>query len=160
MDYSSRITESVTELTQLEGRQKLARDRDRVRFLRLLKEKTASSQRKAGEAINLAQRQSQRLWQSYTQQGIAGLIGQTYCPAFGKLSACQISQLQAWLRLDEAQTLEHIQVYIQQRWGIRYSVSGISKLCKRLKIKSKTGRPVNRRQNPADLDAFKKTLLS
>jgi len=104
MDYSSRITESVAELTQLEGHQKLARHRDRLRFLRLLKEKTASSQRQAGETINLAQRQSQRLWQRYTQQGIAGLMGQTYSPAFGKLSAAQISQLQAWLRLDEAAT--------------------------------------------------------
>lgn len=95
MNYSTRITESIAELTKLEARQKLARDRDRVRFLRLLKEKTASSQRQAGDAINLAQRQSQRLWQSYIQKGIDGLIGQNYRPAFGKLSACQISQLQA-----------------------------------------------------------------
>lgn len=160
MDYSIRITESVADLRQLEDRQKLARDRDRVRFLRLLKEKTVSSQRQAGEAINLAQRQSQRLWQHYTQQGIKGLIGQAYTPAFGKLSACQISQLQAWLRLDKAQTLDHIQTYIRQRWAVKYSISGISKLCKRLKIKPKTGRPVNRRQNPADLQTFKKTSVS
>ena len=61
MDYNIRITESVADLRQLEARQKLARHRDRVRFLRLLKEKTVFSQRQAGEAINPAQRQSQRL---------------------------------------------------------------------------------------------------
>lgn len=160
MDYSTRITESVAELKQIEARQKLARDRDRVRFLRLLKEKTVSSQQQAGEAINRAQRQSQRLWQAYTQNGINGLIGQAYRPGFGKLSATQISQLQAWLRLDQAQILTHIQTYIQQRWAITYSISGISKLCNRLKIKTKTGRPVNRRQNPADRESFKKTFAT
>lgn len=165
MDYSSRITESATELKQLEVSQKLARNRDRVRFLRLLKDQTITSQRQAGAAINLGQRQSQRLWQIYTQQGIGGLLEKSYFPGFGKLSASQISQLQTWLRLDEAarrtvQTLTHIQTYIQRRWAIRYSLSGISKLCNRLKIKTKTGRPVNRRQNPADREAFKKTLVT
>ena len=159
MDYSNRITESVAELKQLEVCQKLARHRDRVRFLRLLKEKTVSSQRQAGEAINLAQRQSQRLWQTYTQHGIRGLIGPVHRPGFGKLSATQISQLQVWLRLDQAQTLTHIQTYIQHRWTITYSISGISKLCNRLQIKTNTGRPVNRRQNPADREAFKKTSV-
>ncbi|GAB3225250.1 helix-turn-helix domain-containing protein [Spirosoma arcticum] len=160
MDYSRHITESVSELKQLETRQKLARDRDRVRFLRLLKEKTASSQGQAGETINLAQRQSQRLWQTYTQFGICGLIGQPHQPGFGKLSATQISQLQAWLRLDQAQTLTHIQTYVQQRWAITYSISGLSRLCNRLKIKTKTGRPVNRRQKPWDAEVFKKTSLN
>lgn len=160
MDYSSRITESVAELSHLEARQKLARDRDRIRFLRLLKEKKGCSQRQAGEIIHIAQRQSQRLWQTYTRKGIAGLIGQTHRPAFGKLTAYQVGQLQTWLRLDQAQTLTHIQTYIQQRWAIKYTISGLSKLCKRLKVKLKTGRPVNRRQNPAAREAFKKTSAS
>lgn len=160
MDYSNRISESVDELRQLEAQQKLARQRDRVRFLRLLKEKTASSQRQAAAAINLAHRQGQRLWHTYAQHGMAALIGPAHKPAFGKLSATQISQLQAWLRLDQAQTLTHIQTYMQQRWAIAYSISGISKLCSRLKIKNKTGRPVNRRQHPADADTFKKTSAS
>lgn len=158
MDYSNRITQSVDELRQLESQQRLARQRDRIRFLRLLKEGTAPSQQQAGQAIGLALRQSQRVWQTYLQRGIDGLIQLNYQPAFGKLSAQQLGQLQAWLRLDQAQTLEHIQTYLRQRWAINYTISGISKLCQRLKIKAKTGRPVNRRQNPADLDAFKKTL--
>lgn len=160
MDYSTRITQSVDELRQLETQQKLARQRDRIRFLRLLKEGTARSQSQAGQAIGLALRQSQRIWKSYLQTGINGLIEPNYQPAFGKLSAAQLAQLQAWLRLDQAQTLEHIQAYLRQRWVINYSISGISKLCKRLKIKTKTGRPVNRRQDPAAPEAFKKTLLT
>jgi len=159
MDYSTRITQSVDELCQLEAQQKLARQRDRIRFLRLLKEGKARSQHQAGQTIGLALRQSQRIWKTYLLTRIDGLIQAAYQPAFGKLSAYQLGQLQAWLRLDQAQTLEHIQTYLHQRWTINYTISGISKLCKRLKIKTKTGRPVNRRQDPAAREAFKKTLL-
>lgn len=158
MDYSSRITQSLDELRQLEAQQKLARQRDRIRFLRLLKEGTISTQQQAGRTIGLALRQSQRIWKTYLLTGIEGLIQIPHQPGFGKLSAHQLGQLQAWLRLDQAQTLEHIQAYVFQRWTISYSISGISKLCKRLKIKLKTGRPVNRRQDPAAREAFKKTL--
>ena len=160
MDYKSRITQSLDELRQLEAQHKLARQRDRIRFLRLLKEGTATTQQQAGQSIGLALRQSQRIWKNYRLTGIQGLLQVAYQPAFGKLSAHQLGQLQTWLRLDQAQTLEHIQTYLFQRWTIRYSISGISKLCKRLKIKLKTGRPVNRRQDPAAREAFKKTLLT
>lgn len=156
--YSTRITQSLDELRQLESQQKLARQRDRVRYLRLLKDGTASNQQQAGQAIGLALRQSQRIWKTYLMTGIEGLIQIPYQPAFGKLSAYQLGQLQAWLRLDQAQTLEHIQSYLRQRWTINYSISGVSKLCKRMKVKLKTGRPVNRRQDPAAREAFKKTL--
>jgi len=157
MNYSSRITQSVDELQQIEAQQKLTRQRDRIRFLRLLKVGKARSQKQAGQAIGLALRQSQRIWTSYLQAGIDGLLQPSYQPAFGKLSAHQLAQLQAWLRLDQAQTLQHIQSYLRQRWAIDYTIGGISKLCKRLKIKTKTGRPVNRRQDPAAPEAFKKT---
>lgn len=158
MNYTTRITQSLDELRQLEAQQKLARQRDPIRFLRLLKEGTASSQQQAGQTIGLALRQSQRIWKTYLLTGLDGLIQVPYQPALGKLSAHQLGQLQAWLRLDQAQTLEHIQTYLLQRWTISYTISGVSKLCKRLKIKLKTGRPVNRRQDPAGREAFKKTL--
>lgn len=159
MTYSSRIAESVDQLRQLESQQKQARQRDRIRFIPLLKEGIAPGQQQAGEQIGLALRQSQRLWQTYAQDGLQALISPAYTPAFGKLSAHQIAQLQAWLRLDQAQTLTHIQTYIQQRWAIYYTLGGLSQLCKRLKIKPKTGRPVNLRQDPAAREAFKKTSL-
>jgi len=158
MNYNNRITQSLDELRQLEAQQKLARQRDRIRFLRLLKEGTARSQQQAGQTIGLALRQSQRIWKTYLLTGIEALIQVPYQPAFGKLSAHQLGQLQAWLRLDQAQTLEHIQAYLLRRWTINYTISGVSKLCKRLKVKLKTGRPVNRRQDPAAREAFKKTL--
>lgn len=102
MDYSSPITQSPDELRQLEAQQQRVHQRDRIRFLRLLKEGAATSQQQAGQLIGLALRQSQRLWQTYLSTGIKGLLQPTYQPAFGKLSAYQLGQFQAWLRLDQA----------------------------------------------------------
>jgi hypothetical protein len=53
------------------------------------------SQRAAGQAIGLQERQSQRLFQLYRQQGYAGLTSPGYLHRLGKLSCSQISQLQA-----------------------------------------------------------------
>lgn len=158
MDYAILISESVSELTQLEARQRVAIHRDRIRFVRLLKQGQARSQQQAGQHIGLALRQSQRLWQTYHQQGLQALIESAHQPGFGKLSAYQLGQLQAWLRTDQASRLEDIQTYIAQRWQINYTIGGLCYLCQRLKIKLKTGRPVNLRQDPAAREAFKKTL--
>jgi transposase len=43
---------------------------------------------------------------------------------------------------------------------VDYTVSGICKLFQRLKIKLKTGRPANIRQDEGQAVAFKKTLRS
>lgn len=51
----------------------LALVRDRVRFIRLLKSGEAFTQSTAGQVIGLCERQSQRLWRIYQQEGLAGL---------------------------------------------------------------------------------------
>ena len=67
-------------------------------------------------------------------------------------------QLRAFLLSDQAQTLADIQTYLAGNLGVKYSISGVSDLCKRLKIKANTGRPVNVRQKPGSVDEFKKNL--
>lgn len=47
-DYSLLIREDVSELLGIEKEQQRARIRDRVRFIRLLKEGTAQTQQQAG----------------------------------------------------------------------------------------------------------------
>jgi transposase len=59
---------------------------------------------------------------------------------------------------DQAQTLADIQAYLSNNLGVEYTISGISDLCNRLNIKLKTGRPVNVRQQPGAVQAFKKNL--
>ena len=132
--------------------------RDRIRFIRVLKSGNFRSQSAAGSSIGLGERQSQRLWSSYVKGGLSSLLS-TYAERWwGKLSSVQISQLRSFLLSDQAQTLADIQAYLAGNLGVKYSISGVSDLCKRLKIKAKTGRPVNVRQKPGSVDDFKKNL--
>lgn len=156
MDYLNLISESVEELATLEKSQSQALLRDRLRFVRLLKSGQASSQRQAGQLIGLQERQSQRLWHLYRQHGLKGLLGYPYRGTFGKLSSQQLSRLRTYLKGDSVQTLADAQRYLADSCSVSYTISGVSMLFKRLKIKLKTGRPTNVRQHEADLQAFKK----
>ena len=160
MDYEKLIEESVQELIAFEEKQKQALIRDRVRFVRVLKTGQAKSQRLAGEQIGLKERQSQRLWHTYRQEGIQGLLTYPYQGTFGKLSTQQLSQLRNYLKTDSVDTLKHAQNYIADAFGVNYTIAGISVLFQRLKIKLKTGRPTNVRQDQVAKEAFKKTSHS
>jgi transposase len=157
MEYVKLIKESVEELQALEQRQKQALLRDRVRFIRLLKVGAVKSQRLAGEQIGLKERQSQRLWHSYRNKGIEGLLSYPYKGTFGKLSTTQVSRLRNYLKTDSVDTLKQAQTYLQDAFGVDYTLAGVSLLFKRLKIKLKTGRPTNIRQDAVEKEIFKKT---
>lgn len=160
MDYAKLIKESIEELQALEQRQKQAMLRDRVRFIRLLKTGQVKSQRLAGEQIGLQERQSQRLWHTYQQQGLNGLLTYPYQGSFGKLSTQQLSRLRSYLKTDSVDTLKQAQTYLQDAFGVDYTLAGVSLLFKRLKIKLKTGRPTNIRQDAVEKETFKKTSPS
>lgn len=156
MDYVLLIKETEAELTDLERKQSRSIDRDRIRFLRVLKTQQATGQAQAAQSIGLGQRQAQRLWTLYRKKGLSGLIARPNGRGWGKISCQQISYLRQFLLDDQAQTLAHIQAYLAGSLGLTYSISGVSNLCQRLKIKAKTGRPVNVRQKPGAGDEFKK----
>lgn len=160
MNYASLIKETAAELNLLEKKQSLAIDRDRIRFLKVLKTQQVAGQTQAGEAIGLGQRQVQRLWRLYRQKGLSGLISTPNRRGWGKISCQQISHLRQFLYDDQAQTLAHIQACLAGSLGLTYSISGVSNLCQRLKIKPKTGRPVNVRQKPGAVDEFKKKFAT
>ena len=156
MNYAKLITESEDELTALENKQALVLNRDRVRFLKVLKTEQVTTQNVAGEAIGIGQRQAQRLWKRYRAKGLADLLMPAKRLRWGKLSLHQISHLRQFLCDDQAQTLEHIQACLSGKLGVTYSISGVATLCKGLTIKRKTGRPVNVRQVPGAVEEFKK----
>jgi len=160
MEYTKIIPEDLMFLQQQERHASQATIRDRIRYLRLLKSGQCKSQRTAGEAIGLGERQSQRLWQVYRQQGYATLVKSGYMHNFGKLDCCQISQLQHYLRQDQVSRLADAQDYLAQEFGVHYSISGLCKLFQRLQIKLKTGRPVNLRHDVGQAQTFKKTLAN
>ena len=160
MAYSLLISEDVEFLQIQERLASKALVRDRIRFLRLLKTGQANTQSAAGLLIGIATRQSQRLWQTYREEGFSALLSTHYQHSFGKLSAHQLSLLLTFLRSDQASKLEDVQAFIYSSFEVHYTLSGLSKLFTRLKIKYKTGRPSNVPKEAAQEAAFKKTLLT
>ena len=158
MNYTALITEDLVVLQSTEKQQSDARFRDYVRFLRLLKTGEAPTQLVAARQVNLSLRQAQRVWKQYRQQGLEALITPHPSTYIGKLSTTQMSHMRRFLLDDQAQTLADIQTYLVDRLGISYSIGGISDLCKRLKIKLKTGRPVHAHQPPGAVEEYKKNL--
>ena len=156
MNYADKITQKLAVLQAAEKQQTKAKLRDYVRFLRLLKSGQSTTQLQAANQVNLSLRQAQRLWKRYQQVGFEALIKNRQSTYMGKLSTTQISRLRQFLLDDQAQTLADIQAYLAGSLGVNYTIGGISDLCKRLKIKRKTGRPVNVRQQPGAINVFKK----
>jgi len=156
MNYQETITESREHLLKLERATKDFKARDRVRFLRLLKTGKAATQKEAGALIGLQVRQSQRLWKQYRETGLRAMARSNYTGGAAKLNKEQQAQFVERLKQDDIWRLEQARLFLQQECGVSYTVGGVSVLCRRLKIKLKTGRPQNVKQKAAELDEFKK----
>ena len=160
IDYPGAIKETLEVLLQREREQSKAFVRDHIRFLRLLKSGRCSSQIQAGECIGLSPRSSHRLWKQYRQGGLKALLTYPYQGTSCRLSKEQQEQLNNYLAEDQIQFLHEAKHYIQQQFGVRYSMGGLHKLFGRMKVKKKTGRPSNYRKDEKGASIFKKSFLS
>lgn len=158
INYCKAIKETERELLKREKEQSKAFVRDRIRFLRLLKSGRCSSQFQAGVLIGLSPRSSQRLWHQYWRGGLRALLIYPYQGTSCRLKKEQRKQLTGYLATDQVQFLHEAGHYIEEQFGVRYSLSGVHKLFGRLKVKKKTGRPSNYRKDEKGADAFKKSL--
>ena len=158
LDYSVLIVESVSDLLLLEKSHKKSYLRDRVRFLRFLKEGSVKSQSAAGNLIGISSRQSKNLWSKYKSQGISYFEEARINQNWGKLSSVQISQLLQYLDQDHTASQKEVQQYIKDNFAQEFSQPGIHYLFKRLKVKLKTGRPSNIKKDEKEGEAFKKKL--
>jgi transposase len=158
LNYKESIQEDVDQLLSIEKKQKESRLRDRVRFVRLLKEGKVTTQVEAGAMIGLKRRQSQKLWKLYKQEGLSSLLILGYKGSWAKLDSVQQARLLQRLDSDDLSTQQQVIDWIKAEMGITYTQSGISLLLARLKVKLKTGRPVNVRKDQAGEQRFKKTL--
>ena len=120
-NYQKEISESVEELIGLERQQSSSTSRDRVRFLRYLKEGISPTQKGAGERIGLKIAQGQVLWRKYRQGGISGLITRPGHHGWGKLDSHQLSLLQQRLRGHDLYTQEQIIDWLFAEFGIHYT---------------------------------------
>ncbi len=160
MNYTEIIGETESQLQELEDTQKLVQFQKRVRFLRLLKNGKATTQKQAGAIVGWKLRQSQQIWQLYRGQGLAGVLRKPERWHFGKLSSLQLARLQRYLAEFGADSLAEAKDLIEQMYGVRYTESGVCVLFQRLRIKLKTARPANTKKDEAGVIGYKKTLVS
>jgi transposase len=156
MNYQEAIKEKAEDLIKSEKAAKDLKGRDRIRFLRLLKTGDATSQKQAGNMIGLKIRQSQRLWQRYQSVGLDEFVKSRYEGRTCKLTEKEKMQLEERLKKDDFKSLKEAQRYLAQEFRANYTIGGVSYLFQQMKIKLKTGRPHNYRQNKEEGDDFKK----
>jgi len=157
MNYEKLINESISQLEVVEKKQRLVRNEKRIQFLKFLKSGEAKTQAEAGKKVGWKLRQSQKIWRIYRKEGLVGVLAKTDNRGFGKLSAVEISRLNSYLTEFGAKSLAEIGHYLKDSFGVSYTIGGLSDLCIRLKIKLKTARPRNYRQNAAEVETYKKT---
>ena len=114
------------------------------------------TQKATSEAIGLSPRQGQRNWRLYREQGIKGMLRPIEdLGAPTKLQAEEFEELEKRLEEDDIQFLHQAVAHVKEKYGQEYTISGMHHVFKRLKMKKKTGRPVNIRQDKEGLEAFK-----
>ena len=160
INYRRAISETAEALLRLEKQQSHSILRDRVRFLRLLKEGSSTTQAEAAQAVGLAVRQGQRNWKRYTQGGVNALLAPIALGKRCRLRPEQQEAIKDYLKAGEIQTLAEAADLIQREFGISYSQPGVYYLFQQLKIKKKTGRPLNVRQQEHERADFKKNTTS
>lgn len=155
LTYSEQIVQTAAELLHLERKATQALVRDRLRFVRLLKEGTATLV-EAGKAVNFKKSWCYELWRRYQQKGIMALSSYPFKGRQPWLKPQQQAAFKQSLSDDSMATLAQAAERIKQQTGIDYTISGTWVALKRMGIKKKTGRPRHVHHDETAAAAFKK----
>ncbi len=157
---AERIKEGAEELKSLERSLTKGLVRDRVGFIRLLKQQPALNiPTAAQQAGGYKKSWGYKMWELYEQKGVAGLSAYPFKGTKPRLSKEQVQTFIEDLRADHITTLHQAAMWIKQKTGISYCDSAVWFIFKGLGIKKKTGRPSNVRKDQAGAEAFKKKRL-
>jgi len=155
------IQESLATLQRLERQYRHQPQELRLKALRLLKEEPSRTLQEVAALLGRSYRTLQRWWSTYQQQGLAGLLhvskGGGQRPV--RIGQKGLRELQQRLQQDGFADLKEIQRFLQEHFGVSYSLSGVWYLVRiKLKAKLKTGRPRSVQQDLQAMEAFKKTV--
>jgi transposase len=156
INYSEKIQESAQELYTLERKSSAGIVRDRLRFLRLLKEGTAATPPAAGAFVSYKKAWSYQLWKRYEAKGLSALSRYPFKGTSPRLDKEQQQQFVAALAKDNISSLSDAAALLKEQTGISYTIGGMCYVMKRLGIKKKTGRPCHIQKDQVATEAFKK----
>lgn len=155
--YAEIIEEEVSLLLELEKKEKHPKKRERLMFLRILKQGWCDKIEEASELVGISKATGYRIWKNYREHGIDEM-----CVFHYKGRPCEITKEGELAFLKEAnekgfQSLKHGRLWLKENFGREYSLVGVWMMCKRLKIKLKAKRPRHANQSQEALEAFKKS---
>jgi len=153
------IHENLETLRCLEHRYRNKPQELRLKALRLLVEHPDWTLQQVANLLGRSLRTIQRWWKTYQQEGLDGLLyirkGGGQRPV--RIGEEGLKELQQKLQEDGFADLKEAQKWLEERFGVHYSLSGVWYLIRiELKAKPKTGRPRSAKQDPQAVEAFKK----
>lgn len=157
IDYPAHIPEEVPTLLSHEKRLRGSRLADRVKMLRLLKAGLYRSHLQLVPVLGHSARTLRRWWRLYQHQGLTCLLSEP--PSGGRpeqMTAPAQQALEEAMKQGQIGTLEQGRCFLKQHGVIYASVSGLSRWCKRHRIKLKTGRRRHAQASEEAQRAFKK----
>ena len=130
METFSLTPEEVLALRQVHRQMAHRTDAYRINAIILLG--TGWTQEEVGEALLLDERTLRRYVQVYRQGGLQALLETRYQGSECRLDPKQLNQLDTHLQQTLYTDTHDIQQFIEQTFGVTYSISGVTHLLKRL----------------------------
>jgi|SRR5215207_241185 len=143
-----------------------AEDADQVRRLLAVAAVYEGKNRSEAARVGAMDRQTLRDWvHRFNQEGAAGLIARKAPGAACRLTAGQEAELAALIEVGPDRERDGVvrwrcidlQQLILARWNVAYHESTVGKLIRRLGFRHISARPRHLGQDPAEIEAFKKT---
>jgi len=144
-----------------------AEDADQVRRLLAIAAVYEGKNRSEAARVGAMDRQTLRDWiHRFNQEGAAGLIDRKAPGAACRLTAGQEAELAALIDAGPDRERDGVvrwrcvdlQQQILARWNVAYHESTVGKLMRRLGFRHISARPRHLGQDPAEIEAFKKTF--
>jgi transposase len=155
-DY--RLTKGeVIELRRVHRTLRVKREADRIKAIYLLG--LGKSPSEVAEVLMLEEDTVRSYWQQYREGGIEQLLRDEYEGSDGYLTEVQLQQLEADLEATTYLTVESIIKYVQERYGIVYSDSGMREVLVRLGFVYKKAKIVPGKPNRELQEAYVENLV-
>jgi len=159
VDYVNQIKETADELKVLENKETNPRLRKRLQLLRILKSGLTHYLTRACEMVGYTDKHGREIWKKYLAEGLAGYGRLNYSrQKRGKLSYEQEAKVNERAAQVGFGSHREAQDYIVEQFGIVLAISNVGKLFKRLEVRAKVPRPLNRRSSLDEQREYKKTM--
>ncbi len=135
---STHIQESLEFLLNLERHYRGESQEPRIKMLRSLKEDPTRTLEEAAALAGASGRSANRWWQQYQKSGVDGLLARRSSAAAsnGTIGRNELEELRAKLHSGELITLNDVQTWLRERFGLAYSLKGVANLLQR-KLKAR-----------------------